>query len=82
MCGRFTRRQDPRTYAALLGVDADTMPAVPASYNVAPSQAVLAARVEDGERKAVLLHWGLVPSWSKDGRPFINARAEGIEAKP
>lgn len=43
---------------------------------------MLAARVEDAERKAVLLQWGLVPSWSKDGRPFINARAEGIEAKP
>ena len=32
-----------------------------------------------------MLRWGLVPFWSKEPggkRPLINARAEGIEAKP
>jgi putative SOS response-associated peptidase YedK len=28
-----------------------------------------------------LLQWGLVPSWSKDARGFINARSETIESK-
>jgi putative SOS response-associated peptidase YedK len=32
-----------------------------------------------------LLRWGLVPFWAKDlkiGTSMINARSEGIEAKP
>ena len=32
-----------------------------------------------------LLHWGLVPSWSKESKTkhlLINARAEGVETKP
>jgi len=29
-----------------------------------------------------LLTWGLIPSWSTDGKGFINARAETIEEKP
>ena len=26
--------------------------------------------------------WGLIPSWSNDGKGFINARAETLEEKP
>jgi len=29
-----------------------------------------------------MLTWGLIPSWSIDGRGFINARAETLDAKP
>ena len=29
-----------------------------------------------------MLTWGLIPSWSTDGRGFINARAETLEEKP
>ena len=29
-----------------------------------------------------MLTWGLVPSWSTDGKDFINARAETLEDKP
>jgi putative SOS response-associated peptidase YedK len=29
-----------------------------------------------------LMTWGLIPSWSTDGKGFINARAETIEEKP
>lgn len=29
-----------------------------------------------------MLTWGLIPSWSSDGKGFINARAETLEEKP
>ena len=38
-----------------------------------------------GRPEWALFHWGLVPSWSKESKTkhlLINARAEGIEAKP
>jgi putative SOS response-associated peptidase YedK len=38
--------------------------------------------MEDDHRACVLLRWGLVPSWSKDGKPFINARGESVATKP
>ena len=56
-------------------------------YNIVPSQDILAIRTapETGRPEWALLRWGLVPFWSKElwvKRPLINARAEGIEAKP
>jgi putative SOS response-associated peptidase YedK len=56
-------------------------------YNIAPTQDVLVVRVQpkQGEREAVMLRWGLVPSWSKElqsGPPMINARGETIAEKP
>lgn len=57
-----------------------------ASYNIAPTQLVLAARrTEDGRRELTKLKWGLVPSWAKDpgiGSSMINARSETIFEKP
>jgi len=56
-------------------------------YNIAPTQDILAVRVEpqSGEREAAMLRWGLTPSWSKEpqgGPPMINARGETIAEKP
>lgn len=56
-------------------------------YNIAPTQDVLVVRVEPkgSQREAVMLRWGLVPSWSKElqaGAPMINARGETIAEKP
>ena len=56
-------------------------------YNIAPTQDILAIRTapETGRPGWAMLRWGLVPFWSKEpgGKPpLINARAEGIEAKP
>src|SRR5436309_3218882 len=72
MCGRFVRLQKPNVYATLF--EADSVPAGP-SYNVAPTQPVAAVRLTDGRREWVLLRWGLIPFWSKDGKKnYINAR--------
>ena len=62
------------------------MPDVPklfASFNVAPTQQILALRVQDHSKAAVGLRWGLIPSWAKDKKtPFINARGDTVADKP
>ena len=53
-------------------------------YNVAPTQQVPIVR-RAGERELAQVRWGLIPFWAKDekiGYKLINARAEGIDAKP
>ncbi len=55
-------------------------------FNIAPTQQAPVIRLaRDGARELALLRWGLVPPWAKDlavGTKMINARAEGVEAKP
>jgi len=56
------------------------------SYNVAPSQDVVAVRFnpETGQRTLDALRWGLVPYWAKDikiGYSLINAKAETVAEK-
>jgi putative SOS response-associated peptidase YedK len=55
-------------------------------FNIAPTQEAPVVRLSaEGEREIALLRWGLVPFWAKDrkfGTKAINARSEGIEAKP
>jgi putative SOS response-associated peptidase YedK len=90
MCGRFTLRT-PMTVLIgqfQLGVEAARQLALfEPRYNIAPTQEILAVRVEpkSGEREASPLRWGLIPSWSKEpasGPPMINARGESIAEKP
>jgi putative SOS response-associated peptidase YedK len=55
------------------------------SYNIAPSQQILAI-VNDGSKNRLgHLRWGLIPPWSKNeniGYKMINARAETLAEKP
>lgn len=53
-----------------------------ARYNIAPSQQILAICDFSKGIEARMLLWGLIPSWSTDGKGFINARAETLEEKP
>ena len=81
MCGRFVRF----TSWAELRRTLSLLPAVelPPSYNIAPTQQVLVAREQDGQREGVAMRWGLIPSWAKDKKtPQINARAETAAEKP
>jgi putative SOS response-associated peptidase YedK len=84
MCGRFTISVAPSELAELMGLAA--VPDVRPRYNVAPSQSVLAVRLNaENKREAVELKWGLVPSWAEDvriGYKMINARGETIAEKP
>jgi len=84
MCGRFARYTDSDELLQPLGLNWQE-PLLPPSYNIAPSQPVLAVRWHDDQREAVLLRWGLIPAWAKDksiGYRMINARAEGLADKP
>jgi len=80
MCGRFTLKSPGRI--TFDRVDRSNLPPLFPRYNIAPSQRVLAIVLRASEREAAFLQWGLIPSWSKDGKRFINARSETIEDKP
>jgi putative SOS response-associated peptidase YedK len=83
MCGRYTLTDpDPRLMRFRFGltesVEIDQAP----RYNVAPTDPVLAVRVNaEGDRKPGILRWGLIPHHSdpdKFDRLLINARAETV----
>ncbi len=83
MCGRFTLRQSASEVRKHF--DLDAVPAFEPRFNIAPTQPVLALRRMAETKEAVLLRWGLVPSWASDlsiGNRLINARAESITEKP
>jgi putative SOS response-associated peptidase YedK len=84
MCGRFTIDIASETLAEIFGL-AET-PAILPRYNVAPTQQIPVIRqYEDGQNHLDFLHWGLIPSWSKDksiGSKMINARSETVSEKP
>ncbi|MCU4185333.1 SOS response-associated peptidase [Acidiferrimicrobium sp. IK] len=92
MCGRYTSTTSIDVLAETFAVDEIRTEPLPARYNVAPTQPILAVaarRSKDQEGKVVralgTFKWGLVPSWAKDpsvGNKMINARAEGIGDKP
>ena len=84
MCGRFAFYGN-----SSFGYESFFLPEPPIfeNYNITPSQDILAIRTspETGQPEYAMLHWGLVPFWSKSAKtkfPLINARSEGIEAKP
>ena len=54
------------------------------SFNIAPTQTAYVI-TNDQPKVMQLMHWGLVPYWSKNGAvsgKMINARAKGIFEKP
>ncbi len=84
MCGRFALTAPPEDVSAFLEI-AEIEP-FPPRYNIAPTQPVLmAVNGPTGKREALLVRWGLVPSWVKDPADFtllINARSETAAQKP
>jgi putative SOS response-associated peptidase YedK len=82
MCGRFASQLPPELIARLFRTQGD-LPNIAANWNVAPTQPALVIRrqPDSAERRLDVLHWGLVPYFTKDlkkaQRP-INARAESV----
>lgn len=74
MCGRYTLHTRDR-------IELKGLPFAP-RYNIAPSQDVLVLADFGQGIEARSLTWGLIPSWSTDGKAFINARAETLEDRP
>ncbi|MBY0147295.1 SOS response-associated peptidase [Neobacillus niacini] len=86
MCGRFTLTATVDQLIDRFDVEffleqEEYLP----SYNVAPSQSVLAVINNGSHKRMGFLRWGLIPPWAKDmsiGYKMINARAETLSEKP
>jgi putative SOS response-associated peptidase YedK len=82
MCARFTLAEPQRLTAAFPKYRLQRAPSP--RFNIAPTDPVLATK--NDRRDAIEpLPWGLVPPWARDARGatrMINARSEGIAAKP
>ena len=84
MCGRFAFIASYETlkvhYALANSVD------ITPRFNIAPGADVLClVKTSSDELQAVVLHWGLIPSWAMDKKKIgslINARAETLFEKP
>lgn len=85
MCGRFVLTATPEEMATLFDLPEEPKQLAP-RYNIAPTQPVAIVRTDrTGDREWTHVHWGLIPSWSKDpgiGARMINARAETVAEKP
>jgi putative SOS response-associated peptidase YedK len=84
MCGRFTATFEFREIRIRWNLQHDVPSFVP-RYNIAPSQDVPVIVCKHESNEIMPMHWGLVPSWSKDptiGNRMINARAETLAEKP
>jgi len=80
MCGRFSLHSRDRI--RLKGLPSWDHLLFEPRYNIAPTQDVLAIAGFRSGVEARLLRWGLIPSWSGDGKGFINARSETLTEKP
>jgi putative SOS response-associated peptidase YedK len=83
MCGRYRRTTREEELARIYRIPIPSQPDLPISYNIAPSQEILAIRFnpETKQRSLDRSRWGLVPYWAKDekiGFKTINARAETV----
>lgn len=84
MCGRFVGYRNKEELLDLFPID-ECRTEVKGSYNIAPSQEVLAIVRQGHKNYLEKFHWGLVPFWAKDismGARMINARAETVHTKP
>lgn len=84
MCGRYTLTATAEELMAEFEFGEPV--ALSPRYNVAPTQFMPVIRVQElenepGPREAVVMRWGLIPSWAKDasiGNRTINARSETV----
>jgi putative SOS response-associated peptidase YedK len=84
MCGRYTNTSGPEElndrFRVPIGASAGTR-----RYNIAPTEQVLAIAAPKGRPEAMMMRWGLVPSWATDlssSAKMINARMESVPERP
>jgi putative SOS response-associated peptidase YedK len=87
MCGRYTLTDpDPRLLRFRFGLTESVEIEQDPQYNVAPTDPVLAVRLNAaGEREPGVLRWGLIPQHADPDtfdRLLINARAETVAEWP
>ena len=87
MCGRYVNKNSFEDIEKLFQADLIQSPSmsIQPSYNICPTQ-YSPVVVSAGEKHYMEnMHWGLIPSWSKDSKfatNLINARIETIKDKP
>ncbi len=82
MCGRFAQYSSLAAIKKLFKITAVTCEAAE-SYNIAPTQEILAV-IQRENRRLGKLHWGLIPHWAKElntSKGMINARMETATEK-
>src|ERR1700720_2094439 len=87
MCGRYRRTTSEEELARRYHIPIPPQRDLPISWNVAPTQDVLAIRFNPKSKVRTLdtLRWGLIPSWAKDPKiayKTINARVETVDTGP
>ena len=85
MCGRYAASRDVQELQTLFDVTDVDPQRLPASFNIAPTQPTYIIDDAGEQRRLRVVHWGLVPSWSRDpsgAARLINARSESITEKP
>jgi len=87
MCGRYRRTTSEEEIARRYNIPIPPQLDLPISYNIPPTQNILAIRrhPEMKQRSLDALRWGLIPSWAKDekiGYKTINARVETVDTAP
>lgn len=84
MCSRYSLTSPPEAVRAYFRTVNDAE--FPPRYNIAPTQPVAIVRRDaKGERRLMLVRWGLIPSWVKDPVAFstlVNARSETAAERP
>ena len=87
MCGRYVNKNSFEDIEKLFQADLIQSPSISIqpSYNICPTQ-YSPVVVSAGEKYNMEnMHWGLIPSWSKDSKfatNLINARIETVQEKP
>ena len=87
MCGRYVNKNSFEDIEKLFQADLIQSPSmsIQPSYNICPTQ-YSPVVVSAGEKYYIEnMHWGLIPSWSKNSKfatNLINARIETIKEKP
>ena len=68
MCGRYSLTTPPQALAKTFGLKG-ALPNLAPRYNIAPTQSAPVVRMGEAGRELILMRWGLVPFWAKDGGP-------------
>jgi putative SOS response-associated peptidase YedK len=87
VCGRYRRTTSEEELARRYHIPIPTQRDLPISWNIAPTQDVLAIRFhpETKQRTLDALRLGLIPYWAKDPKvayKTINARVETVDTAP
>src|ERR1700741_5577477 len=87
MCGRYRRTTSSEELARRYHIPIPPQRDLPISWNIAPTQDVLAIRFnpETKQRSLDALRSGLIPYWAKDPKIMnktINARVETVDTAP